>query len=130
MIEPHWLSAEDVIYINKEVLDEKGQLSFPRDRAGLESAVAKPINHFHYEGVEDLVSLATTLLFGIARNHPFEDGNKRTGLLAAVAFLETNGYTIDRYVSLGLSTLMVHVLRGALTEKQFADLLGPEVREI
>jgi death on curing protein len=61
VIEPHWLSAEDVIYINKEVLDEKGQSSFPRDRAGLESAVAKPINHFHYEGVEDLVSLATTL---------------------------------------------------------------------
>jgi death-on-curing protein len=130
VIEPHWLSPEDVIYINKEVLEETGQTSFPRDRGMLESAVGKPINHFHYKGVEDVVVLATTLLFGIARNHPFEDGNKRTGLLAAVAFLEANGYTIDQYVSLGLSTLIVHVLRGALTEKQFADLLAPEVREI
>ena len=91
MIEPIWLSAETVIYINKEVVRETGEPFFLRDRGLLESAVANPINRFHYDGVEDVVSLATTLLFAVARNHPFEQGNKRTGFLAAVVFLETDG---------------------------------------
>ena len=90
----------------------------------------KPINHFHHGGVEDLVSLATTFLFGVARNHPFEDGNKRTGLLAAVVFLETNGYTIESDASLALAPSIIYVLRGTLTEEHFADMLWTVVREI
>ena len=130
MIEPVWLSAETVIYINEEVVRETGEPFFLRDRGLLESAVAKPINRFHYDGVEDLVSLATTLLFGIARNHPFEDGNKRTGFLAAVVFLETNGYTVEPDASLALAASIIYALLGALTEEQFADMLWTLVREI
>jgi death on curing protein len=130
VIEPVWLSAETVIYINKEVVRETGEPFFLRDRGGLESAVAKPINHFHYDGVEDVVSLATTLLFGVARNHPFEQGNKRTGFLATVDFLEINGYAIAPDASRALAVSIIHVLEGRLTEEQFAYILGTVIREI
>jgi death-on-curing protein len=130
VIEPVWLSAETVIYINEEVVRETGEPSFLRDRGLLESAVAKAINRFHYEGVEDVVSLATTLLFGLARNHPFEQGNKRTGFLAAVVFLETNGYAIEPDASLALASSIIYVLEGGVTEEQFAAMLWTVVREI
>jgi death on curing protein len=130
VIEPLWLSVETVITINEEVVRETGEPFFLRDRGLLASAVAKPINHFHYAGVEDLVSLATTLLFGIARNHPFAQGNKRTGLLAALVFLETNGYTIEPDDSRALAVSIIYVLEGAGTEERFADLLWTVVREI
>jgi death-on-curing protein len=126
--EPVWLSAETVIAINKELVRETGEPFFVRDRGLLESAVAKPINRFHYDGVEDLVSLATTLLFGVARNHAFEQGNKRTGFLAAIVFLETNGYTIEPDTSRATAAALVLALEGFMTEDEFADLLA--VRQI
>jgi death on curing protein len=90
--------------------------------------VAKPINRFHYDGVEDVLSLAMTLLFGVARNHAFEQGNKRTGFLAAVVFLEANGYTIEPDPSRATAASLVLVLEGRMSEEEFADLLT--IREI
>jgi death on curing protein len=130
VIEPVWLSAETIIYINEEVVRETDEPFFLLDRGLLESAVAKTSNHFHYDGVEDVVSLATTLLFGVARNHPFVQGNKRTGFLAAVVFLEINGYTIEADASRDLAPSIIYVLERRLTEKQFADMLWTVVREI
>jgi death on curing protein len=111
--EPVWLSAETVITINKDLVEETGEPFFLRDRGLLESAVAKPINRFHYDGVEDVLSLAMTLLFGVARNHAFEQGNKRTGFLAAVVFLEANGYTIEPDPSRATAASLVLSARGA-----------------
>jgi death-on-curing protein len=130
VIEPVWLSAETVIYINEEVVRETDEPFFLVDRGLLESAIAKASNHFHYDGVEDVVSLATTLLFGVARNHPFVQGNKRTGFLAAVVFLEINGYAIEPDASRDLAPSIIYVLERRLTEEQFADMLGTVVREI
>jgi death-on-curing protein len=81
--------------------------------------------------VEDVASLATTLLFGVARNHPFAQGNKRTGFLSAVDFLEINGYMID--VSddeFLLGRLVVEVLEQKLDEARFADIFRSLIREI
>ncbi|HZC15513.1 MAG TPA: type II toxin-antitoxin system death-on-curing family toxin, partial [Caulobacteraceae bacterium] len=66
-----------------------------RDAGLLISALGKPRNHWFYEGKRDAVSLAVTLLFGIARNHAFEQGNKRTAFEAALIFLLANGYVYD-----------------------------------
>jgi death on curing protein len=126
--EPVWLSAETVITINKDLVEETGEPFFLRDRGLLESAVAKPINRFHYDGVEDVLSLAMALLFGVARNHAFEQGNKRTGFLAAVVFLEANGYTIEPDPSRATAASLVLVLEGRMSEEEFADLLT--IREI
>ena len=89
----------------------------------LELAVAKPKNHYHYRYVEDVVSLATTQLFGIARNHPFEQGNKRTGFLSAVVFLGLNGYAIDLADTDFLGRLVVAVLEDRMSEDDFADIV-------
>ena len=102
-----------------------------RDRGLLESALAKPQNEFFYRHVEDVGSLATTLLFGIARNHPFAQGNKRTGFLSAVDFLEINGYRLDvSDEEFLLGRLVVEVLEHKLDEERFADILQSMMREI
>ena len=90
MIEPIWLSVELVIAFHDEQLREFGGLEGLRDRGMLESAVGRPINKWAY-GETDLARLAAAYGYGIARNHPFADGNKRASLLAIVTFLGLNG---------------------------------------
>lgn len=131
MIEPVWLSAETVIYINRRVVIRTGEPFLLRDRGLLESALARPQNEFTYRNVEDVASLATTLLFGIARNHPFAQGNKRTGFLSAVDFLEINGYRIDGDGDgFLLGRLVVRVLEQKLEEERFAEVFRSLAREI
>jgi death-on-curing protein len=87
--EPAWLPVELVIAVHDEQLREFGGPEGLRDRAMLESALARPINKHAY-GETDLAKLAAAYAFGIARNHPFVDGNKRTALLSIVTFLGLN----------------------------------------
>lgn len=65
-----------------------------RDEGILESALHRPINKAQY-GCDDIMELAAAYLFGLAKNHPFIDGNKRIAIVAAGVFLEENGWTID-----------------------------------
>jgi death on curing protein len=92
--EPLWLSPELVIAIHDEQLAEFGGASGLRDAGALESALARPLNRYHY-GNTKLASLAATYGFGISRNHAFVDGNKRTAFLAIVTFLGLNGVDFD-----------------------------------
>lgn len=89
MTEPIWLSPELVIAIHDEQLAEFGGASGLRDAGALESALAHPLNRYHY-GNTDLASLAAAYGFGLSRNHAFVDGNKRTAFLAIVTFLGLN----------------------------------------
>ena len=131
MTEPVWLSAETVIFINERVVTRTGEPFLLRDLGLLESALAKPQNEFYYRDVEDVASLATTLLFGIARNHPFTQGNKRTGFLSAVDFLEINGYMVEMGDDeLLLGRLVVEVLEQKLDEERFADIFRSMTRDI
>lgn len=90
MNEPIWLSVELVIAFHGEQLREFGGPSGIRDRGMLESALGRPQNKWSY-GESDLAALAAAYAFGIARNHPFVDGNKRAALLSIVVFLGLNG---------------------------------------
>ncbi len=74
---------------------ETGEPALVLSQALLESAWAKPINRWHYESDVDLLSLAVSLMVGIAQNHPFQQGNKRTAFAAGQIFLGLNGYRID-----------------------------------
>jgi death-on-curing protein len=87
--EPTWLSQELVLAIHEEQLKEFGGASGTRDIGALESALGRPRNRWAYEGSE-LPELAAAYAFGLARNHPFVDGNKRTALVAIVTFLGLN----------------------------------------
>lgn len=89
MKEPVWLTAELVIAIHDEQLREFGGPPGIRDRGTLESALGRPQNKWSY-GETDLAALAAAYAFGITRNHPFVDGNKRASLLSIITFLGLN----------------------------------------
>jgi len=87
--EPEWLTADLVIAFHDEQLREFGGPPGIRDEGALESALGRARNRWAYEGA-DLPRLAAAYAFGIARNHPFVDGNKRAALLAIITFLGVN----------------------------------------
>ena len=90
MKEPVWLNRIDCLAIHEMMLAQHGGLAGVRDEGLLESALAKPQNLFAY-GSPILADLAASYAAGIIHNHPFLDGNKRTGFLMAATFLELNG---------------------------------------
>src|SRR6202795_3376737 len=90
MTEPFWLTAAMIVAIHDEQLAIHGGSAGLRDQALLESALDRPRNKWAYESAE-LPTLAAAYGYGIARNHPFVDGNKRTALLAIYTFLGING---------------------------------------
>jgi len=90
MSEPFWLTRRIIIAIHDEQLAIHGGASGLRDEGMLDSALDRPRNKWAYENA-DLPELAAAYAFGIARNHPFVDGNKRTSLLALYTFLGING---------------------------------------
>ena len=89
MNEPLWLTTAIVVAIHDEQLAAHGGSSGLRDPGVLESALSRPRNKWAYEHAE-LPQLAAAYGYGIARNHPFVDGNKRTALLAIYTFLAVN----------------------------------------
>jgi death-on-curing protein len=92
--EPRWLDTTIVLDVHAEQLALFGGADGIRDLGLLESALARPINKFGY-GESDLAALAAAYAFGIARNHPFVDGNKRAAFAAIIVFLGLNGYDFD-----------------------------------
>jgi death-on-curing protein len=88
--EPSWLTTTMIVAIHDEQLAIHGGSAGLRDAALLESALDRPRNKWAYEQAE-LPELAAAYGYGIARNHPFVDGNKRTSLLAIYTFLGVNG---------------------------------------
>lgn len=89
-----FLEAEQVIFINKIVVERFGGLNGIRDRGLLESATLNPQNLYFYNNA-DILNLASSYAVSIIKNHPFLDGNKRTGFASMNAFLELNDTIID-----------------------------------
>lgn len=94
MKEPVWISKAVILAIHDEQLAEHGGGMGVRDDGLLDSALARPQNRFAYDRKADLATLAAAYAFGIARNHPFIDGNKRTAYVAMELFLDLNGTTL------------------------------------
>jgi death on curing protein len=91
MIDPIWVDDTDAFDIHEYILSLDGGASGIRDSNLLHSALARPRQHFAYATSPDIIDLAATLTTGIVKNHPFVDGNKRTGFLLGIMFLELNG---------------------------------------
>ena len=94
MTEPEWLDTDIVLDIHAEQLALFGGGDGMRDLGLIESALARPLNKFAY-GETDLATLAAAYAFGIARNHPFVDGNKRAAFGSMIVFLGLNGIDLD-----------------------------------
>ena len=90
--EPRWLSRLVVDAIHHDQLREHGGLTGTRDESALESALARPQQKWQHSRGAALPTLAAAYAFGLIRNHPYRDGNKRIGFLAVVTFLDLNGY--------------------------------------
>ena len=92
MSEPVWIDARDALTLHGRLIALHGGASGRHDDALLQSALARPRQHYAYADNPDIIDLATAHTAGIVRNHAFVDGNKRTGFVAGILFLELNGY--------------------------------------
>jgi death on curing protein len=90
--EPLWIEARDALAIHDRLLAQHGGRVGLRDRGLLESALARPRQHYSYAKTSDILEMAALYTAGIVRNHPFVDGNKRTGFVIGVLFLELHGF--------------------------------------
>lgn len=90
MSEPRWITKQQAVRMHAEQLAIFGGPAGIRDEGMLESAIGRPLNKFGY-GETDLAALAAAYAFGIAKNHPFVDGNKRAAFMVMITFLRKNG---------------------------------------
>lgn len=119
MAEFRFLSADLAFAVHERQLAEHGGLSGIKDAGLLESAIARPLNKHAY-GETDPCALAAAYAFGIARNHPFKDGNKRTAWVMARLFLRLNGLTIAFEKADAIRTVLA-LAAGELSEEAFAS---------
>jgi death-on-curing protein len=122
MTEPEWLTKTLNLAVHDEQLAEHGGGIGVRDGGLLESALARPQNRLAYDAGADLPALAAAYAFGLARNHPFVDGNKRTAFVAAELFLDLNGMTLASSDEDCVLT-MLRLAAGEIEEDAFADWL-------
>jgi death-on-curing protein len=106
--------------IHSDQLREHGGLRGTRDDNALESALARPQQKWHYADHPDVPALAAAYAFGLVKNHPYRDGNKRIGFLAMVTFLGVNGYA---FVSTDAEVVaeILALADGAVSEADLAD---------
>jgi death-on-curing protein len=121
MNEPVWISDELVLAIHDRQLVEHGGAEGLRDEALLESALSRPLNQFGYDS-SDVVELAAKDTAGIVRNHPFIDGNKRTGFALGLLFLELNGYRFTASEEAAAQAVL-DLAAGTVDEKGFCEFL-------
>nr|WP_269815622.1 type II toxin-antitoxin system death-on-curing family toxin [Parvularcula mediterranea] len=107
--------------LHEEQLLEHGGGRGVRDAGMLESALARPRNSFAY-GETDPFALSASYAFGIAKNHPFVDGNKRTAFIASVVFLELNGFVFEGS-QLDVVETVLKLAAGELSQDQYAEWL-------
>lgn len=117
--EPRWLDERVALALHDRQLAEHGGPAGLRDGGALTSALARPVNRRAY-GEDDLCALAAAYAFGIARNHPFSDGNKRTAWVLARLFLRKNGVDLGFEERFAIATVLA-LAAGELIEDELAD---------
>lgn len=123
-----WLSKAAALAIHAEQLAEHGGAPGIRDESLLDSALARP-HHVAAYGEPDLAALAAAYAFGLVRNHPFVDGNKRTGFVAAATFLLLNGHDLDAAQQEVVTTFW-RLADGSLTEPELAGWFRRRLRPL
>jgi death on curing protein len=120
--EPRWIEERDVLAIHDRLLALHGGATGVRDRDLLESALARPRQHHSYAKTSDVVQMAALYTAGIVRNHPFIDGNKRTGFVIGVLFLELHGFDFTASEADATQAVMA-LASGTLDEAAFTAWL-------
>jgi len=124
-----WVLDEVVLAVHDEQLAIHGGLAGIRELGALQSALARPRNLVAYEDCEDVARLAAAYAFGIAKNHGFIDGNKRTALVTADLFLMLNGYELVSSAAENVLTIL-GLADGQLSEDELAVWIGRNIAAI
>jgi death on curing protein len=122
MSEPSWLNLEQIMLIHKKMIDLFGGSHGLRDEGLLQSALARPLNIYSYQG-GDIFECAAAYAEGITRNHPFIDGNKRTAFMSACVFLVENGLSLKPQKEKNHENIMVEVAKNHITLPELARYL-------
>lgn len=120
MKKPRWISREAFLLLHEASLAAHGGASGIRDEGLLDSALARPVNRYLYQPGTDIPALAASYAFGVAKNHPFVDGNKRAAFGAAGLFLLLNGFELIAAEADAIVTVL-NLAASELTEPEFAD---------
>jgi death-on-curing protein len=126
MIEPVWLDERDALTLHDRLLTLHGGAGGLRDEILLQSALARPRQHFAYNAEPDVIVLAAIYTAGIVRNHPFIDGNKRTGFVIGILFLELNGFMFTASEE-DAAQAVIQLAGGTMTEDDYAAFLRVNV---
>jgi death-on-curing protein len=127
--EPNWLDKRAVLLLHEESLATFGGARGLRDEGLLDSALGRPVNKFHYDGVDDLAQLAAAYGFGVAKNHAFVDGNKRAAFLAIGLFLAINGAQLRADQLDAIATILA-LAAGELDEARLAKWIAANLRSV
>ena len=125
-VEPLWVLERVVLAIHDQLLAAHGGAEGLRDAGLLESALARPRQHFAYSS-PDLIELAALYTAGLVRNHPFVDGNKRTGFAIGIVFLELNGFVFQATEEDATQAVLA-IAAGDLDEAGYAAWLRSNVK--
>lgn len=127
MSEPLWVDERDALALHARLLALDGGPAGVRDQGLLESALARPRQLHAYGKKVDVVAMAAAYTVGIVRNHPFLDGNKRTGFIVGVLFLEINGYRFAASEEDAAQSVL-SLAAGTLDENAFAAWMRAKVK--
>ncbi len=116
--EPDWLTADDIIELNELIVDGSDERHLVLKPNELDSAIQRPRSLYVYEGVDEIGRLAVRLMIAICQNHPFEEGNKRTGFIAATIFVLENGHIYEADDDEAFAELLKSVIKREASEEE------------
>lgn len=125
--EPLWIEERDVLAIHDRLLAQHGGATGLRDEGLLQSALARPRQYHAYAESSSITEMSALYTAGIVRNHPFIDGNKRTGFVIGVLFLELHGFVFEASEEDATQTVMA-LAAGAMDETAYAAWLRQNTR--
>jgi death-on-curing protein len=124
--QPVWIDARAILFLHDESLAMFGGARGLRDAGLSESALSRPVNHHLYRPESDIAELAAAYAFGLAKNHPFIDGNKRTALLALGLFVALNSERLET-TQLDAIETMLSLATGTLDESALANWIRERI---
>ncbi len=125
----NWIDPKALRLLHEESLSLHGGSSGVRDEGLFESAMARPENLAHYNSDADFADLAASYAYGLAKNHPFVDGNKRVAFLSVGLFLGINGYKLTA-TPVDAIQAVIGMASGEITEEAFASWIRDNIKGV
>ena len=125
----NWIDPKALRLLHEESLSLHGGSSGVRDEGLFESAMARPENLAHYNSDADFADLAASYAYGLAKNHPFVDGNKRVAFLSVGLFLGINGYKLTA-TPVDAIQAVIGMASGEITEEVFASWIRDNIKSV